>query len=58
MSRMIAERFSAYLKDDTGATAIEYAIIAASICLGIASIIQLMGVSLAGMYAAIAGFLA
>ncbi len=56
MSRRIAGKLSAYLKDGSGVTAIEYSIIAASVSLGIASVLRLIGVDLTDMYGTIAGF--
>lgn len=56
MSRSLAMRFRAYLGDESGATAIEYALIAAGVFLGIVTVVQTMGDGVSDMYTQIAGF--
>jgi len=56
MSRSFAISFRAYLRDATGATAIEYALVASFVVLGIASAVQVMGEGVTSVYTQIAGF--
>lgn len=57
MSRTIALRINAYLEDESGATAIEYALIASFVFLGLVPLIQMMGGKVGDMYETILGYL-
>ncbi len=48
--RSLTFRFQSFLKDERGATAIEYAMIAAGIGVAVAATVMAMGTSLSGMY--------
>lgn len=50
-------RFRRLLRDDSGATAIEYALIAAFIAISIVVIAPLLGLSVAGLFSTVAGVL-
>lgn len=45
--------FSRFISDEAGATAIEYALIAAGISIAIAAAVQALGVSVTGKFTAI-----
>jgi len=47
-------KFVAFLKDDTGATAIEYGLVAAGISLAIIVVVNAIGTTLSGNYDTIA----
>lgn len=50
MLRSLTLRFRHFLNDERGATAIEYAMIAAGIGVAVAATVMAMGTSLSGMY--------
>jgi len=52
----IAQASGSFVSDDTGATAIEYAVIASFIFLGLVPLIQMMGGSVGVMYDKILGY--
>ena len=47
--------FTAFLRDEGGATAIEYALIAALVAVAIIVAVEALGTSLGGLYDAVAG---
>jgi Flp pilus assembly pilin Flp len=58
MARTFAEWLQAYMSDDAGATAIEYAIIATFVFLGLVPLIRLMGEDVGLMYNEILSYFA
>lgn len=56
MLERISQASGKFVSDDTGATAIEYALIASFIFLGLVPLIQMMGGSVGVMYDKILGY--
>jgi pilus assembly protein Flp/PilA len=55
--RLVSKLISAFVQDESGATAIEYALIAAGISVVIVAVVGGVGSSLSGRFSAISGAL-